>query len=107
MKKTEVVRETAAALTAAEASMATALTDARQALARLTAAKRELGLTGTLGDAAISKAAASVAALELACEEITDGHREAYRVTQLVNLRTEASILCPDFSQLDEATRAA
>lgn len=107
MKKTEVAREVADSLHAAEESLELTLTQARAALARMTAAKVELGLTGTLGDRSIARAAACVAALEEARQEIMEGHQEAYRILKLLDIRGVASM--PTFmeARAGEEIRAA
>jgi len=87
MKKTEVAREVADALHVAELSIDTAISDAKAALARATAARSELGMTGTLGDAGIAKATAAIAALEEARANMVEGHQEGYRILQLLNIR--------------------
>lgn len=87
MMRTMVAREVRDELHGAEASMETALTDARRTLERLVAAKTELGLTGTLGDAAIARMRESVAAIEDARECMIASHRDAYAVLKATNIR--------------------
>jgi hypothetical protein len=90
MKKTQVAREVADTLHVAEASLEATLADARSALARLKAAKPELGLNGTVGDAAIARWAECVAALEEARAAMIESHQESYRVLKSVNIKTTA-----------------
>jgi hypothetical protein len=80
MLRTIVARQVRDELHGAEASLETALTDARATLERLIAAKTELGLTGTMGDAAIARMRDSVATLEQAQELMVESHRESYTV---------------------------
>jgi len=87
MKKTEVAREVADAFHVAELSLDAALSDAKAALARATAARSELGMTGTLGAAGIARVTAAVAALEEARANMVEGHQDAYRILQLLNIR--------------------
>ena len=94
MKKIEVVRDVAGTLHGAEEALGAALAESKRALARLKAAKSELGLTGTVGDAAIARWAECVAALEEARSAMVESHRESYRIMQLLNIR-QAAILIP------------
>ena len=106
MTRTQVAREVADALHDTEASLEATLASARQTLERMVAAKAEVGLTGTVGDAALASMAASVAALEAAQAAMFDGHREAHRIMKLVDIRGVASTVIPGLSA-DEDTRAA
>lgn len=91
MLRTMVARQVRDELHGAEASMEKALADARSTLERLVAAKTELGLTGTMGDAAIARMRDSVAALEGARELMIESHHESYTVLKLANIRGVAS----------------
>lgn len=91
MLRTMVARQVRDELHGAEASMEQALTDARATLDRLVSAKTELGLTGTLGDAAIARMQDSVAALEAARESMIESHQESYAVLKLTNIRGVAA----------------
>ena len=95
MKKTMVARECAQALHATEASLEATLVSAKATLERLTAAKTELGLTGTMGDACIARMQDTVASLEAALEEIYASHREAYTAMKAVDYRGRMSIWVP------------
>ena len=95
MKKTMVARECAQALHATEASLEATLVSAKATLERLTAAKTELGLTGTMGDACLARMQDTVATLETALEELYASHREAYTVMKAVDYRSEMSAWVP------------
>ena len=107
MKRTLVAREVATALQTTEASIGTTLAHARATLERLTLAKRELGLTGKVGDEAIDRVKQAVEALEQAEAAVADSHAEAYRVMKLVNIRTEAGWMCPQLAELEGQDRVA
>jgi hypothetical protein len=77
MKRTQVVREAADAMHVAEASMEQTLATSRQALEHLVAAKSQLGLTGTLGDAAIARVEEAIVAMEQAQATFIEGHNES------------------------------
>jgi len=96
-----VARQVRDELHGAEASMEKALSDARATLERLVSAKTELGLTGTMGDAAIARMRDSVAALEGARELMIESHQESYTVLQLTNIRGVA--VSPTIFQTGEA----
>lgn len=87
MKKTIAARETADAMHAAEDALGVALRDAKTALTRMKAAKVELGMTGTVGDAAIARWSESVQLLDVAWTTMTESHQDAYRALQAVNIR--------------------
>lgn len=92
MKRTQVARECADALHATEASLEATLASSRQTLERLLAARAEIGLTGTVGDAGIARLQEVVATLEQAQSVLIEGHQEAYRVMQSLNLRTRMDV---------------
>ena len=96
MMRTMVARQVRDELHGAEASMEAALNDARSTLERLVSAKKELGLTGTLGDAAIARMRDSVAALEEAQQLLIESHMESYTVLQAANIRGVA--ISPTFT---------
>jgi hypothetical protein len=73
----EGVRDTLWALEAAHDAQIQA---ARVYVAQLQAAKVALGLTGTMGDAAIARAQDHLATLELSREQLTESHEEAFIV---------------------------
>ena len=87
MKKTVAARDTAETMHAAEEALVAALEKARTALVRLQAAKVELGMTGTVGDAAIARWADAVELLERADATMTESHTHAYRAVKAVNIR--------------------
>jgi len=105
MLRTIVARQVRDELHGAEASLETALTDARATLERLIAAKTELGLTGTMGDAAIARMRDSVATLEQAQELMIESHRESYTVLKAANIRGVANF--PTFAPVKETGRQA
>lgn len=107
MKRTQVAREVADSLHATEASLEATLVGARATLERLVAAKTELGLTGTMGDACIARWSEAVAALEAADAAMNESHRDAYRVMKATNIRATAGIVTPKFAQADDEIRAA
>jgi hypothetical protein len=92
MKRTQVARECADALHGTEASLEATLISARKTLERLTAARAEMGLTGTVGDAGLARIRESVAALEEAAALIREGHQEAYAVLKTVDVRTSMEL---------------
>jgi hypothetical protein len=71
--------------------MEAALADARRTLERLQSAKAELGMTGSLGNAAIARMRDSVAALEDAREAMIESHQECYTILKSTNIRGVAS----------------
>jgi hypothetical protein len=87
MKKTVAARETADTMHAAEEALGMALQEAKTALARMKVAKVELGMTGTVGDAAIARWAESVQLLDEAWTTMVESHQDAYRALQAVNIR--------------------
>jgi len=87
MNKTQVAREVADALHKTEASLEATLAGARRTLERMVAAKAELGLTGTLGDAGLARIREAVEALETSADLIWEGHQEAYAVMKTVYIR--------------------
>lgn len=107
MKRTMVAREVRDQLHGAEASMETALTDARRTLERLVAARAELGLTGTLGDAAIARMQESVASLAEAQALMIESHMDSYAVLKAVDIRGVAVGNTFTSLQLEEARRVA
>lgn len=92
MKRTEVAREVRDELHATEAAMEAMIVQAEATLARLRSAKAELGLTGTMGDAAIARMGDTVAALHGARESLIESHQESYAVLQATNIRGVASV---------------
>ena len=103
MMRTQVAREVRDELHGAEASMAAALTDARRTLERMTAAKKELGLTGSMGDAAVARMRDCVAALEEAHDLLVESHQESYTVLTATNIRGVA--ISPTDLQLAKESR--
>jgi hypothetical protein len=108
MNRTQVAREVADSLHATEASLEATLESARQTLERMIVAKAELGLTGTMGDAAIARVRDALTTLEDAYICISEGHQEAYTVLKATNIRGTAAWPTV-FRKLDEitATRVA
>ena len=92
MMRTMVARRVRDELHGAEASLETALSDARSTLERLVSAKTELGLTGTMGDAAIARMRDSVAALEQAQQSMIESHQESYAVLKTTHIRGVANV---------------
>ena len=107
MKRTQVARHTAEVLHTAEESLEATLANAKAALERLTAAKTELGLTGTMGDAAIARWAECVATLEQAQREMFESHKEAAAVLKAVDIRGVAWTIIPVVDEQTEDTRVA
>ncbi len=107
MKRTQVVREVASTLHTTEASLEGALASSKQALERLIAAKVELGLTGTFGDASIARMKDSVAALEQARASMIESHQEAYAILTTLNLRTVSYDPTYKMGSVAEEDRAA
>ena len=93
MKRTLVAREIADSLHATEASLEATLASSRATLERMLAAKAELGLTGTVGDAALARVRESVAAMEQARALMIDGHEEAYAVMKAIDIRGTMEIV--------------
>lgn len=91
MMRTQVAREVRDELHATEAAMEAMIVQAEATLARLVSAKGELGLTGTMGDAAIARMRDTVAELHGARQALIESHQEAYTVLQATNIRGVAS----------------
>ena len=106
MQRIQVAREVRDALHATEASLEATLATSRETLARMISAKTELGLTGTMGDAAIARVRETVATLEQAYAALAEGHGEAYRILKATNIRGVAESPTRLLSA-DEDTRAA
>ena len=106
MKRTQVARHTAEVLHTAEESLEATIANSKQALERLIAAKAELGLTGTMGDATIAGWTDAVQALELAQTKMYAAHAEAHKVMKAVDIRGVSFTVIPGLSA-DEDTRAA
>jgi len=102
MKRTEVVRECVDTLHATEASLASTIASAEQTLERLIAAKAQLGLTGTVGDACIARMKDAVDALGEAKGAVVEAHKDAYRVAKSTNLRTTAGPVWPSLHVIEE-----
>lgn len=83
-----IAREIRDDLYALEAGVLTQLEAARSYVTRLETARVELGMTGTLGDAAVMRAKDAVAALETVYAELLDHHDEIVMVKEAINLRT-------------------
>lgn len=81
------------------------LETSRQALERLIAAKSQLGLTGTMGDAAIARVREAIKAMEQAQGVFIEGHHEAYAVVKAIDFRHEMG--WAHTFQADEDVRAA
>ena len=107
MKRTQVARHTAEVLHTAEASMEETLANSKKALERLVAAKTELGLTGTMGDAAIGRWADSVATLEQAQREMFESHKEAAAVLKAVDIRGVSWTIIPTVNEQTDDARVA
>jgi len=95
MKKVQVIRETGDVLHEAEAAVEATLASAKLAVERLIRAKAELGLNGTVGDAAIAGFVDAVALLEEARTSMYEGLRDAQEVAKLLDLRSYASTMIP------------
>lgn len=87
MKRTQVAREVRDELHATEAALEEMITKAEGTLARMLTAKTELGLTGTVGDAATARLRETILALYEAREALFDSHHEAYGVMKATNIR--------------------
>jgi hypothetical protein len=90
MKRTQVAREVRDALHTTEASLDATIASTRAAIERMLAAKAEMGLTGTIGDAALARMQESLAAMEEARASMIDGHQEIYAIMKALDLRTVA-----------------
>lgn len=88
MKRTQVVREVADALHATEESLQATLASSRETLERLIAAREQLGLTGTVGDACVARMKEAIASMEEANEVMWESHVEAHTIMKTLNLRT-------------------
>ena len=107
MKRTQVARHTAEVLHTAEESLEATLANSKAALERLIAAKTELGLTGTVGDAAIARWADAVATLEQAQREMFESHKEAAAVLKAVDIRGVSWTIIPTLNEQADDTRVA
>ena len=90
MKRTQVAREVRDALHTTEAALDASIESTRATIERLLAAKAEMGLTGTIGDAALACMRQSLAAMEESRAAMIDGHQEIYTVMKALDLRTVA-----------------
>ena len=106
MLRTTAVRETRDELHKAEAAMRQAMEDARSAQQRLIAAKKDLGLTGTMGDRAIARWTESVETMEQSYELMVEAHQEAYAVLKATNLRHVAGPMTFEWEPSREANRS-
>ena len=107
MKRTEVAREVRDALHETEASLRATIASSRSTLERMVASKTELGLTGTMGDAAIARMRETVDALEQAYVVLADSHAEAYTVLKATNIRGVAASPTPVLGSAERDVRAA
>lgn len=109
MKRTQVVREVADELHKAEAVIESAVAESEAALQRLISARKELGLTGTLGDAAIARVRESLASMREARTSFYEGHEEVYRIYQMLDMKdvTIASTVLPSSTSFKEEVRVA
>lgn len=87
MKRIQIAREVRDELHATEAAMDALLAQTEATLARMLAAKAELGLTGTVGDAAIARMRDTVADLQGARETLVESHQEVYAVYGMLNFK--------------------
>lgn len=106
MKRTQVAREVRDHLHATEAAMDAVVANAEATLARMVLAKTELGLTGTMGDAAIARMRDTVAGLKQARFDLADSHNESYTVLRSTQIRGVANNPTNWAWQVEE-TRAA
>ncbi len=88
MDKVFVAKRVAAKLRVAEHSIDDALVGATSVVAELLRARKELGLAANVGDAAIAKATAAIAALSEARTAMVAGHAELAEIQQRVGIRT-------------------
>ena len=86
MKRTQICRRVRSEVTTVEASLEATLAGSMQLVESLRAARKELGLNGTVGDAAIARLEASVAAMEEAKAAMYEGHAELYQILQSFRL---------------------
>ncbi len=88
MDKAFVANRVAAKLRGAEHSIDAALVEATETVAELLRARRELGLAANVGDAAVAKMTAAVAALAEARSAMVGAHAELAEVQLRIGVRT-------------------
>lgn len=89
MDKVFVAKRVATKLRGAEHSVDAALEEASEMIAELLRARKELGLAANVGDAAVSKMTAAVAALSEARSAMVAAHSELAEVQLRIGVRTQ------------------
>ena len=91
MDKVFVVKRVTEKLRGAEHSVDAALVEASEMIAELLRARKELGLAANVGDAAVAKMTAAVAALSEARSSMVASHAELAKVQLRIGVRTKMS----------------
>jgi hypothetical protein len=86
--KVFVAKRLAAKLRVAEHSIDDALVDATNVVAEILRARKELGLAANVGDVAVAKVTAAIAALSEARTAMVAGHADLAEVQQRIGIRT-------------------
>jgi len=86
--KVFAVKRVAAKLRVAEHSIDTALVDATETVAEILRARKQLGLAANVGDVAVAKMAAAIAALSEARTAMVAGHADLAEVQSRLGIRT-------------------
>lgn len=86
--KVFVAKRVAAKLRRAEHSIDAALVEASEMVAEMVRARKELGLAANVGDAAIAKATAAMAALSEARTSMVAAHADLAEVQLRIGIRT-------------------
>lgn len=84
--RTQVVEGVRDALWALEASHDAQIEAARAYVAQVEQAKKDLGLTGTMGDATIARAKEHLTSLELSRQQLTESHEEAFIIARTIRV---------------------
>lgn len=88
MEKVFVAKRVAAKLRMSEHSIDTALVEASEMMAEMLRARKEMKLAANVGDAAVAKVAAAVAALSEARTAMVDAHAELADLQLRIGIRT-------------------
>jgi len=86
--KVFVAKRVAVKLRVAEHSIDDALVDATNVVAEILRARKEMGLAANVGDVAVAKVAAAIAALSEARTAMVAGHAELAEVQSRLGIRT-------------------
>jgi hypothetical protein len=95
MKRIQICRNVRDEVHDVEARLEAALAGSKELVETLRKARAGLGLTGTVGDAAIARAEEAAAALEQAKAAMIESHVEMYEVYRNLRIPTTANDIIP------------